>query len=294
VTASFFLFLPQMRMTHEAIVERAVAAEAAGFEGIAFMDHMAPPLASDQPYWDAIAIAGWVLAKTTSLKAGHLVLCDGFRHPAVLARQALSLDHASGGRFEIGIGSGSVPAEFASYGMGSPTPRQRIARLAESLDVMRALWTGEPVDYDGEYFTLRDAQLAPAPTAPIPITIGGVGPRTLELVRTHADWWNVPINEFHPDAAQRRELAGDARVSVQTMVALLPDEGARAEVTALVAKRYGGTVMGHRAVVGTADEVADYFVRTGATGVDRFYVWFADFAPPATLERFAAVISQVT
>src|SRR3954454_20283613 len=100
---AFHLYLPQMRMTHDAIVERAQAAERAGFEGIAFMDHLAPPLAADQDMWDAMSLAGWVLARTATLKVGHLVLCDAFRHPAVLARQVASLDHASGGRFELGI-----------------------------------------------------------------------------------------------------------------------------------------------------------------------------------------------
>ena len=106
---TFHFFLPQMRMTHDAIVERARIAEAVGFEGMAFMDHVVPPLAPDQPMWEAMSIAGWVLAHTTTLSVGHLVLCDSLRHPAMLAEQAKSLDHASGGRFELGIGSGFDP-----------------------------------------------------------------------------------------------------------------------------------------------------------------------------------------
>src|SRR5262249_49547080 len=148
------------------------------------------PLADDQPMWDAMATAAWVLAHTTTLVAGHLVLCDLFRHPAVLAREVTSLDRASGGRFELGIGWGSVAAEMETYGVGSLSGAERAARLDESLDVMRALWSGEPVDYEGEHFTLVGAQQQPTPSRPIPITIGGVGRRTLELVRRHADWWN--------------------------------------------------------------------------------------------------------
>src|SRR4051812_23302895 len=108
MTPAFHLYLPQMRMSHEAIVDRALGAEAVGFEGVAFMDHLVPPLAADQDMWEAMTIAGWVLARTTRLMVGHLVLCDAMRHPAVLARQVTSLDHASGGRFELGIGWGSV------------------------------------------------------------------------------------------------------------------------------------------------------------------------------------------
>lgn len=281
---SYWLFLPQMRMSHDAITERALAAEAAGFEGIAFMDHMAPPLAFEQPMWDAITTASWVLAKTTTLQASHLVLCDSFRHPAVLAREALSLDHASGGRFELGIGWGSVPTEFPVFGIGSDAPRDRVRRLAESLEIMTALWSGDVVDYDGEFFQLKAAQFAPTPTRRIPVTIGGIGPKTRELVRKHADWWNVPIHEVRR-VPELRDTVGDAKVSIQTMIAVAPDELARDEVTAMVTKRFHP--MGMHPVVGTIPELRDYFDSHRAEGVERFYCWFADFAQPRTLDLFA-------
>src|SRR3546814_3167394 len=122
----------------------------------------------------------------------------------------------SGGRFELGIGWGSVPEERETFGVGTTEARWRVARLAESLDVIRRLWTGEVVDHAGEHFTLTGAQQRPVPTRHIPVTVGGVGPRTLEIVSTHADWWNVPIHELDKLEA-RRDLAGDARVSVQSM-----------------------------------------------------------------------------
>jgi alkanesulfonate monooxygenase SsuD/methylene tetrahydromethanopterin reductase-like flavin-dependent oxidoreductase (luciferase family) len=288
---AFHLFLPQMRMTHDAVVERALAAEAAGFEGIAFMDHLAPPLADEHDMWEAMAVAGWVLARTSTLQVGHLVLCDPLRHPAVLARQVTSLDHASGGRFELGIGSGSVPDELDTFGVARLTARQRIERLGESLDILRRLWSGEVVDHHGEHFTLVGARQRPVPTRRIPVTVGGVGPRTLAVVRAHADWWNVPIHELGM-LDERREQAGDARVSVQTMVALVPDESRRDEVTALARRRFGrgGGGMGLDPTIGTAPELADHFAALHARGIDRFYVWFADFAPPATLAGFAEVI----
>src|SRR5690606_21708589 len=76
---TFHLFLPQMRMSLDAIVERAQAAEAAGFEGIALMDHLAPPLATQHDMWEAMTAATWLLARTDSLVVGHLVLCDALR-----------------------------------------------------------------------------------------------------------------------------------------------------------------------------------------------------------------------
>ena len=72
MTMELHLFLPQMRMTHAEIVERALAAEAVGFEGVAFMDHLTPPLAAAAEMWEAMSLAGWVLANTTTLTVGHL------------------------------------------------------------------------------------------------------------------------------------------------------------------------------------------------------------------------------
>src|SRR5687768_6776382 len=110
----YVLFLPQMRMSLDTLVERAKVAEAAGFVGIAGMDHLAPPLAFEHTMYDAFVTATWQAAHTSTLKVGSLVLCDAFRHPAVLARECVSLDHASGGRFELGIGWGSVADEFVT------------------------------------------------------------------------------------------------------------------------------------------------------------------------------------
>lgn len=289
---TFHLFLPQMRMTLDALVDRARAAESAGFEGIALMDHLAPPLAAQHDMWEAMTAATWLLARTRTLVVGHLVLCDPLRHPAVLARQAVTLDHASGGRFELGIGWGSVPDELDTYGVGAAPARDRVARLGESLEVLRALWAGEPVTYDGRFFRLRDAQQRPVPTRPIPIVVGGVGDRTLELVRAHADWWNVPIHALDR-LDERKDRIGDARVSAQTMVSLLASEDDREAVAEVVARRFGGSAMGDTGVVGTVDEVADHFRGLRARGVERSYVWFTDFAPTDTVARFGAVIDAV-
>jgi alkanesulfonate monooxygenase SsuD/methylene tetrahydromethanopterin reductase-like flavin-dependent oxidoreductase (luciferase family) len=207
----------------------------------------------------------------------------------VLARQVTALDHASGGRFELGIGWGSVPDELNVFGVEPTEARDRVERLAESLDVLRALWTGDVVNHDGRWFRLSDAQQRPTPTRPIPITIGGVGRRTLELVRAHADWWNVPVHNLDR-LDELRDRTGGARVSVQVMVGLIESETEREETTAIVLKRFGGMRLGESIVVGTADELAEHFAGLADRGVERVYAWFADFAPPATLERFAPVI----
>jgi alkanesulfonate monooxygenase SsuD/methylene tetrahydromethanopterin reductase-like flavin-dependent oxidoreductase (luciferase family) len=104
------------------------------------MDHLVPPAAKSQPMYEATVTNTWLAAHTERLTVGSLVLCDAFRHPAVLAREAISLDHASGGRFELGIGWGSWADEFSRFGVGPAEPPARVRRLQETLEVLRALW----------------------------------------------------------------------------------------------------------------------------------------------------------
>jgi len=276
----FFLFLPQMRLSFEQIVERARAAEAAGFLGMSGMDHLAPPLAEDQPMYEAMVTNTWVAAHTERITLGSLVLCDTFRQPSMLAREAVSLDHASGGRYELGIGWGSVPSEFEIYGVGSMEPRVRVTRLKETLEIITALWRGETLDYKGEHFTLKAARQEPRPLGHIPIVIGGSGKKTMELVATYADWWNLHTGILDK-LDDLRDRAGTARPSMQIRIGFVPSEDQREEVTATTQRRFGKTP-----VIGTGPELVDHFGTLAERGVERVYAWFCDFAPPSTLAAF--------
>ena len=291
--SEFHLYLPQMRLTPEALVERARAAEAAGFTGIALMDHLTPPLAADQPMYEAMTTATWLAAHTQRLTIGHLVLCDSFRSPAVLARQAASLDHMSHGRFELGIGSGSTPDELRAFGIGDRPAAERVARLGETLDVLTQLWSGETVEYAGRFHRIEGGRQLPSPTRPIPLVIGGTGPRMMELVARYADWWNVPAHQTERLEAMR-SAAGRARISIQRAVTFVSDETRRVEVTQLSERRFGW--MGPGGVtVGSPGELVEQFGTQADRGVERFYIWFTDFAVPETLEQFGAeVISALT
>jgi alkanesulfonate monooxygenase SsuD/methylene tetrahydromethanopterin reductase-like flavin-dependent oxidoreductase (luciferase family) len=280
------LFLPQMRMSLETMVSKAQAAEAAGFGGVALMDHLAPPMAEDQPMWDAFVTATWLAAHTSRVTIGHLVLCDAFRHPAVLAREAVSLDHASGGRFELGIGWGSVPTELATFGVGSTEPRDRVERLGETLQVVRALWAGEVVDFDGRFHQVRGGRQQPTPLGRIPIVIGGAGPKTLRLVAEHADWWNLSVDKVHL-LDELRPKVGAARPSIQQMVTYAPDPATREEALATAARRFGH--MPGR-VAGDGDVVRRHLRDLEARGIERAYLWFSDFADERNLERFGAEV----
>ena len=207
----FWLFLPQMRLTIDQLVERARAAEAAGFAGVAGMDHLTPPLADSQPMFEGMITNTWLASQTEALRVGSLVLCDSFRHPAVLARQAVTLTTRREGalaRYRLGLGG----RRTRDFRLGSQQAKVRLGRLRESLEIMTALWTGEPLDYEGEHFTLHGAEQVPGPVSHIPIVIGGAGKGTMRLVAEHADWWNVHTH-IVDKLDDMRPLAGNARAA---------------------------------------------------------------------------------
>ncbi|OPX12763.1 LLM class flavin-dependent oxidoreductase [Mycobacterium sp. AT1] len=274
----WFLYMSQYRLAIPDFVARAQAAEASGFDGVAFFDHLETPGAPGFPVWEAMGIATWVAARTTTLRVGHLVLCDAFRHPAVLAKQAVTLAEASEGRFELGLGSGSMPDELAKFGLDGGDGLARTRRLDRDLTAIRGYWgLGERVHL---------AQ-APTPTQPIPIVVGGTGPRMLEVVRAHADWWNLPADKVD----RLGELAGSvgtARPSVQQMVGFAGAGSDPATVREASEKRWGR--LGPGLVCGDADELVEYFTGLALRGVQRFYVWFADGARLESVEEFGATV----
>jgi len=274
-----------MRMSPSQLIERAQAAEAAGFLGIAGMDHLAPPRAEQQPMYSAMPTNVWLAAHTSRLVVSSLVLSDPFRHPAVLAQEAVTLDHFSGGRFELGIGWGSGTHELEPFSVTADSGARRVRRLQETIEVLKALWTGNPVDYDGEFFQLRGAQQAAVPLGRIPLVIGGAGPKTMELVAAHADWWNLHIGILDR-FEEMRDRAGDARISIEHMVAFVPSEDRRAEVAGLAAKRFGTLGV----FTGSSNEVIDFFGGLADKGVERIYAWFTDFAHPDTLAAFGETV----
>ncbi len=276
--AEWYLFLPQVRVAVADIVERARRAEDSGFTGIAFIDHLEAPGLPDENIWEAMSVATWVAAKTERLRIGHLVLCDAFRHPAVLAKQAVTLSEASGGRFDLGLGSGSWPAELARFNVGQQDPLVRVKQLERHLDEMNLYW-GRVEDGAGSQ--------SPVPTHHIPLILGGTGRRMMELVRRHADWWNIPAN--HIDRLS--ELApesGSARVSIQQMIGFVRKDSNPDKVREVSAKRFGN--LGSGLICGDADELSGHFRRLSGQGVERFYVWFADFAAPESLHEFGETV----
>jgi len=271
----WYLFLPQLRLSAAEIAERARHAEASGFNGMAFIDHLEAPGLPDESIWEAMGIATWVAAKTERLRIGHLVLCDAFRHPAVLAKQAVTLSDASGGRFELGLGAGSWPAEFTRFDVGQQDPVARVEQLERHLALIRQYW--------GDDVQAGSAAQAPRRSHPIPLVLGGTGRRMMELVRRYADWWNLPAN--HLDKLPKlAPAAGTARLSVQQMVGFVRSGSDPNTVREVSARRFGN--LGSGLVCGDADELIGHFAGLAAQRVERCYVWFADFASPDSLQEF--------
>jgi alkanesulfonate monooxygenase SsuD/methylene tetrahydromethanopterin reductase-like flavin-dependent oxidoreductase (luciferase family) len=281
----FGVFLPQLRMSFDTILERTLAAETAGFDSVWLMDHLAAPAGAHLDTFEGWTTAAALAVRTSRIRIGHLVTCDPFRHPAVLAKMAATVDVLSGGRLELGLGWGSVEAELETYGIGAGGPAVRAARMRETLEILPLMFAGKPFDYEGDHFRLAEAIGRPVPVqAKVPVHIGGAGPKlTMPLVRDHADWWNCPSYALDR-LGQLRAQAGGARVSAQHPVALVPDEASRAEVLALAERRFGawgGLVAGTAPEVAAAlgDEARDH-------GVEGFVVQLTDFGLPETLQRF--------
>ena len=273
----WYLFLPQVRLSVADITERACHAEASGFDGIAFIDHLEAPGLPDESIWEAMGIAAWVAARTERLRIGHLVLCDAFRHPAVLAKQAVTLSAASEGRFELGLGAGSWPAEFTRFDVGQQDPVARVEQLERHLALITQYW-GDDFDGAGEV-----ASQVPRREHQIPLILGGTGRRMMELVRSYADWWNLPANHLHrlPELAPK---AGTARLSIQQMVGFVRSGSDPDKVREVSTRRFGN--LGSGLVCGDADELIQHFAGLAAQRVERFYVWFADFAVADSLHEF--------
>jgi alkanesulfonate monooxygenase SsuD/methylene tetrahydromethanopterin reductase-like flavin-dependent oxidoreductase (luciferase family) len=125
-----------------------------------------------------------------------MVTGNTFRHPAVLAKMAATVDHIAHGRLDMGIGAGWMPAEHAMYGIPLPAPAERIQRLGEACEVLRRLWTEEVASFAGHYYTLTEARCEPKPVQKPhpPLVLGGGGERrTLRVVAQYANIWNFEV-----------------------------------------------------------------------------------------------------
>lgn len=163
-----------------------------GIDSIWGVDHFMRPSAPEAPHFDGWAALAALAPLTRRARIGVLVTCNTFRHPALLAKMATTVDHASGGRLELALGAGWFAPEHEAFGIPLPGPGERVARAEESVALLDALLREEQVSFAGRYYRTADATLRPGPQQRPrpPLTIGGHGPRMLKVAARYADRWN--------------------------------------------------------------------------------------------------------
>ena len=249
-------------------LEFARRAEDGGIGTLLLRDHFSAAAFGQQlaPFSGLAAAA----AVTTRLRVGTLVLSNDFRHPAIVAHEAASLHLLSGGRFELGIGAGWYQPEYAAAGIAFDTAGRRIARLEESLSIIKGLLAGTPVRHTGEFYQIDglDLDVLPMPRSGAPrLLVGAGGPRMLRLAARHADIVGVlpaPIRDStdSDDPADRLPAAFGAKIGVLREAA--GDRFGNLEISA-----FGTFIVtaSRRAATG------DLITRRGWTGIDAETVW---------------------
>ncbi|MEZ4334267.1 MAG: TIGR03619 family F420-dependent LLM class oxidoreductase [Myxococcota bacterium] len=220
------------------MIEVARAAEHAGFRGIALADHVVVPVGHRSrhpsggptpfdhrtPFPDPLVASASVLASTTRLLAMTYVYVLPAREPFSVASQVATLDRLSDSRFRFGVGAGWLEEEIAL--LGHPV-RDRGRRMDEMLEVLRAFWTRDTVEYHGRWFDFEAAGIAPRPRRPVPVWVGGKSPAALARAVRHAGWlgMNYDLPEIHAltadlqaRLARHRDATGEAKAGFEVFV----------------------------------------------------------------------------
>ena len=195
--------------TWDEAAQWAGIAQDVGFDGLWTGDNLRNARDPRVPVHDGpTIIAAWA-AITSRIRVGLLIANLAYRRPTVLAKQAVSIDHVSGGRFDLGIGSGLWPADHAMAGVPFWAPRERAKRLAEFVGAVDRLLAGDATDHDGPNYPYHDAAMSPAALQPrIPIIVAANGAKALAVAAEHGTGWvtfagSADADQFAQDTAER-------------------------------------------------------------------------------------------
>ncbi|MEV4642411.1 LLM class flavin-dependent oxidoreductase [Actinoplanes sp. NPDC049548] len=211
---------PHAGQPYGGILEAARHAADSGWDGVYIADHFMPNAgtgrAPDAPTLECGSLVAALGAAVPRVRIGTLVYGITYRHPAVLANMAATVDHVTGGRFTLGVGAGWQVNEHEQYGIELPPVKARLDRFTEALQVLRGLLREPTTSLDGEYYRLTEAYCEPKPVQdPLPILIGGSGEkRMLGIVAEYADMWNAwgtPELIAHKSAVLDRHCAERGR-----------------------------------------------------------------------------------
>ena len=274
--------------TFRSDLDRVVRLAAPEFESLWVSDHL---MTEDRFRLECWTELTWLAARFPEPLLGTIVMANSYRHPALLAKMAASLQYLSGGRFILGYGAGWAEDEYRAYGFDFPSAKTRIGQMVEGIEVIRALWAGGVANYAGEHYRLTEALAVPLPQPVPPIMIGGDGERvTLHAVATHGDWWNamsrpmdvlrhkIEVLDEHC-AAVGRDPASIVRTI--TFVAFLDIDGAAARTAA--GSRLEGDVV---AFAGDPAAMIGHLAELAELGFEHVQLVFPRFPDTSDIELF--------
>jgi F420-dependent oxidoreductase-like protein len=274
----------QEGVTWDDWVALADACESNGVEALFRSDHYVSGFDESRPVLDAWATISGLAARTTELELGTLVSPVTFRHPAVLARSAATADEISGGRVTLGIGAGWMEREHLAYGFDFGTAADRVARLAEQVEIAHRLLHEDRVAFNGEHYSLEDAPGLRRPD--LPILVGGSAKRgTMRPAVRFADEYNTffaTVEEVRERKARLDEACEQAgrdpntlRYSLMAPCVVAEDEASLREAARRVGERFGRSAedvlerYGERGPVGTVDQVVERLKEIEGIGYER-------------------------
>ena len=268
--------LPEVEryVTWPEVREMAVTAEAVGFDSLWVGDHLLYRSGAETVGpWEAWSMLAAIAAVTERVQIGPLVAATSFHNPAMLAKKAATVDEISNGRLILGLGAGWNRTEYDAYGFPFD---HRASRFEEAFTIIRTLLSEGEIDFDGEYYTLRDCELVPtARPGGIPLMVGSEGPRVLRATLPYVDAWNAWFAWFGntPEGAAEsiakldavcREIGRDPAEVDKTVTVLVRAPGGSSEPQGSLSRRKAYPIGGSREAI--AEELVA-FSRVGVTHV---------------------------
>jgi len=294
------------RTAYGTMIETAQACERAGYDSIWLYDHFhsVPPPPVATPVFECWTSMMALAERTERVRLGQMVTCTPYRNPAYLAKVSSCVDVASNGRLEMGVGAGWYWDEFNAYGYGFPEPKERIGYLADTVEILKRMWSDEKATYAGRYASVKDALCDPKPLqSPRPtLWIGGGGEKlTLRVVARHADYanfsgvpdvWKHKKDVLYEHCSKVGRDPSEIRLTTHQDVLVAPDDGAARALLERHPSIWGQSDDDRRQshLMGTVQEVVDRIGEYVELGANGFVVWFPDYPSTASMELFAAEV----
>jgi F420-dependent oxidoreductase-like protein len=301
---NFTLGVPDDQL-FERFIEFATTAEDAGFSSLWVMDHFyqLPPLGGgDQPMLEAYTTLGALAARTSTAQLGTLVTGVTYRNPAMLAKIITTLDVISNGRAILGIGAAWHDVEHEGLGFDFPAVKERMDRLEEAVQICRAMFREDHANFEGRYYSIRDARNLPRPIQPggPKIMIGGGGEkRTLKLVAQYADQCNVTgdtdmirhkIKVIHEHCATVGRDPSEIDITRMATLVLTGSPEQTAQMNDFLAGVAGAEAVG-AFNVGEEQEIVDQVAQLAEAGVDEL-IFNMPLSPPEDVRRAGELLTK--